>query len=93
MRRHNFGHIARWVLLASCACLLLNGVVAAAVGMELPRWVIGGGEGSRTSGPLVLTATAGQPVASLTSATPLTMYWGYWGPGPSVLLVPVVLKK
>ncbi len=88
------GRLARSAALALALFLLLNGLVAAATPvLEVPRWVIGGGEAARASGVLALTATAGQPAAGMSAAGPLTMYWGYWGPGSRYLHVPVVLKK
>ncbi len=94
MSGRRIGRLARGVALALAMFLLLNGlVVAAAPLLELPRWVIGGGEAARASGVLRLTATAGQPAAGVSAAGPLTMYWGYWGPGSRYLHVPVVLKK
>jgi len=85
--------MVRWTLLALAVVLLLNGVVLAAPGVENPRWVIGGGEGERTSSRLLTRATAGQPVASLSTSGPLTMYWGYWGPAPSALYLPISRRK
>lgn len=85
--------MARWTLLALAVLLLLNGIVLAAPEVENPRWVIGVGEGERTSGRLLTQATAGQPVASLSTSGPLTMYWGYWGPAPSALYLPISRRR
>jgi hypothetical protein len=84
------------MILIILAALLFFSSAALAVGpdatMALDRWVMGGGEAPRASSPLAMQATIGQPVAGHTTASTLEMYWGYWGPQPYAVYLPLVLK-
>ena len=78
------------------AVLLLFSSVALAVGpdatMAFDRWVMGGGEAPRASVPLAMQATIGQPAVGYTTASALALYWGYWGPQPYSVYLPLVLR-
>lgn len=84
-----------WIAAVGCVALLaLTWTAASGMGsMALERWVTGGGESARASGQLALSGTTGQPVAALSSAGPLTLYWGYWGSGSYEVYLPVVLRE
>jgi|WetSurMetagenome_2_1015567.scaffolds.fasta_scaffold619042_1 hypothetical protein len=85
------------MILLILAVLLLSSGVALAVGpdatMALERWVMGGGESARSAASLQIQATIGQPAASYSIAVPLALYWGYWGPQPFKIYLPLVLRK
>ena len=84
------------MILLILAVLLLSTGAALAVGpdatMGLDRWVMGGGEAPRTSGPLAMQATIGQPAAGYTIAVPLAVLWGYWGSLPYATYLPLLLR-
>lgn len=84
----------RWLrlLLAGLVLFGVAAVVEPSGVLGLDRWIFSGGELARSSGPLAINGTIGQPVAALSSAAPLTLYWGYWGPGTTYVYLPLVLR-
>ena len=85
----------RVILLILAVLFLFSGVALAMspdATMAFDRWVMGGGEAPRASSPLAMQATIGQPVTGHTTASTLEMYWGYWGPQPYAVYLPLVLK-
>jgi len=70
-------------LLALVGLIMVSGVSMAIAPMSVGRWVMSGGEAPRSSGPLAINATIGQPAIGHSSSGPLALSWGYWGGGTS----------
>jgi hypothetical protein len=86
----------RVILLILAVLFLFSGVALAMspdATMALDRWVMGGGESSRSAASLEMQGTIGQPAIGYTTASALTLYWGYWGPQPYSTYLPLVLKN
>jgi hypothetical protein len=83
------------ILLILVALLLFSGVALAApeATMTLDRWVMGGGESSRSAASLKMQGTIGQPAAGYTTASTLALHWGYWGPQLYLIYLPLVLRN
>jgi hypothetical protein len=69
-------------ILALVLALLLavTGLALANGGVELPRWVLGGGASDSTGGDVALRATLGQPVVGIVSSVEgdVTLGQGFW---------------
>ena len=61
------------LILAAAGVALANG------GVELPRWVLGGGASDSATGGVSLRATLGQPVVGVVSGGDITLGQGFWG--------------
>lgn len=86
----------RWLLLLLTGLALFSvaAVVHEPLGvLDISRYIFSGGELARASGPLAISGTTGQPVAALSSAPPLTLYWGYWGSGAYYVYAPIVVRQ
>jgi hypothetical protein len=76
------------LFLAAAGAALANG------GVELPRWVLGGGASDSAAGGVTLRATLGQPVVGVVSGGDVTLGQGFWGgatPGYNIYL-PLVIR-
>ena len=74
--------------------LAAAGVALANGGIELPRWVLGGGASDAAVGGTTLRATLGQPVVGGVSGGNVTLGQGFWGgatPGYNIYL-PLVIR-
>ena len=74
--------------------LAAAGVALANDGIELPRWVLGGGASDSADGGVALHATLGQPVVGVVSGGDVTLGQGFWGgatPGYNIYL-PLVIR-
>ena len=56
----------------------ITSVVLANDGLELSRWVLGGGVSDSCGSDITLKATLGQPVVGIVSFGDLTMGQGFW---------------
>ena len=86
----------RILILALVLALFLAaaGVALANDGIELPRWVLGGGASDSAAGGVALHATLGQPVVGSVSGGDVTLGQGFWGgatPGYNIYL-PLVIR-
>jgi hypothetical protein len=61
--------------------LVVVGLALANGGLELPRWVLGGGASDSAGGSTALRATLGQPVVGVVSAGDVTLGQGFWHGG------------
>ena len=72
-----------------------SGLALANGGVELPRWVLGGGASDSAAGSVTLRATLGQPVVGVVSGGNVTLGQGFWhggaAPGYNVYL-PLVIR-
>jgi hypothetical protein len=57
------------------------GVALANGGLELPRWVLGGGASDSAASDVTLRATLGQPVVGVVSGGDVTLGQGFWHSG------------
>ena len=80
MNRLRIAAVLVTLLLASAAI----GVRSNEPTLSITRWVMGGGEDTRTSATMRMQATTGQPVIGLTDSGPLQLSWGYWHPASGV---------
>jgi hypothetical protein len=64
--------------LALALFLLVTGVALANGGVELPRWLLGGGVSDSAAGDVTLHATLGQPVVGVISSGEVTLGQGFW---------------
>ena len=74
--------------------LAAAGVALANDGIELPRWVLGGGASDSTAAGVALRATLGQPVVGSVSGGGFALGQGFWGgarPGYDIYL-PLVIR-
>jgi hypothetical protein len=74
--------------------LAAAGVALANDGIELPRWVLGGGASDAAAVGVALHATLGQPVVGSVSGGGIALGLGFWGgatPGYDVYL-PLVIR-
>ena len=74
--------------------LAAAGVALANDGIELPRWVLGGGASDSVAGGVALHATLGQPVVVSISGGGIALGQGFWGgatPGYNIYL-PLVIR-
>jgi hypothetical protein len=72
------------LILALVVCLATAGAALAKGGVELPRWVLGGGASdSAAAGEVILRATLGQPVVGVVSddGGEVTLGQGFWRGG------------
>jgi hypothetical protein len=67
--------------LALALFLAVTGVALANGGVELPRWVLGGGASDSAAGDVTLHATLGQPVTGVVSAGGVSLGQGFWRGG------------
>ncbi len=65
-------------LLVLAILLSVSGVVLAVNGLEINRWVIGGGGGAAEGGSYVLNATVGQAVVGDITSNPYELCVGFW---------------
>ena len=74
-------------ILAAASAALANGV-------ELPRWVLGGGATDSSAGGVELHATLGQPFVGVVSGGDITLGQGYWGSGVTdqYIYMPLVIR-
>ena len=75
--------------------LMVAGLALANGGVELPRWVLGGGASDSAVGGTTLRATLGQPVVGVVSGGDVTLGQGFWGgatPGYNIRL-PLVIRN
>jgi hypothetical protein len=80
--------------LVVAALLLLTSTVLAGSGIEIPRYVVGGGGGHSAMGPYVIDATVGQAVAGTFSTTPYELCAGFWcRMGEYKVYLPVILRS
>lgn len=61
--------------------LAATSVVLANNGIELPRWVLGGGASDSAGGDTTLRATLGQPVIGVVSSGDVSLGQGFWHGG------------
>jgi hypothetical protein len=81
-------------ILVAAALLLLASTVLAGSGIEITRYVIGGGGGHSAMGHYVMDATIGQAVVGTFSAAPYELCAGFWcGMGEYRILLPLVLRN
>jgi hypothetical protein len=78
------------LFLAAAGAALANG------GIELPRWVLGGGASDSAAEGVALRATLGQPVVGVVTSGggDVTLGQGFWGgatPGYNIYL-PLVIR-
>jgi hypothetical protein len=74
--------------------LAAAGVALANDGIELPRWVLGGGASDSAAAGVALRATLGQPVVGSVSGGGFALGQGFWGgarPGYDIYL-PLVIR-
>ncbi len=86
----------RILILALALFLAAAGVALANAGVELPRWVLGGGASDSASAGVTLRATLGQPVVGVvtTGSGDVTLGQGFWHgatPGYNIYL-PLVMR-
>ncbi len=84
------------LILALALFLAAAGAVLANDGLELPRWVLGGGASDSAAGVVTLRATLGQPgVGVVSGGGDITLGQGFWrggaAPGYNVYL-PLVIR-
>jgi hypothetical protein len=80
--------------LVVAALLLLTGTVLAGSGIEISRYVIGGGGGHSEMGRYVMDATVGQAVVGTFSTAPYELCTGFWcGMGEYKVYLPVALRN
>lgn len=80
--------------LVVAALLLLTSTVLAGSGIEITRYVIGGGGGHSEAGRYVMDATVGQAVVGKFSTTPYELCAGFWcGMGEYRVYLPLVLRN
>jgi hypothetical protein len=80
--------------LALALFLAVAGVALANDGIELPRWVLGGGASDSAAAGVALRATLGQPVVGSVSGGGFALGQGFWGgarPGYDIYL-PLVIR-
>jgi len=84
------------LILALVLALFLGvaGVALANGGLELPRWVLGGGASDSAAGDVTLQATLGQPVVGIVSGGNITLGQGFWHGGSNGydIYLPLVLR-
>jgi hypothetical protein len=81
------------LILALALSMMVAGLALANNGVELPRWVLGGGASDSGADNVSLRATLGQPVAGVVSSEEVTLGQGFWHgvtPGYSIYLPLVV---
>ena len=66
------------LILALALSLAAAGVALADNGVELPRWVLGGGAADSAAGNVTLRGTLGQPVVGVVSGGDITLGQGFW---------------
>ncbi|MCP4541411.1 MAG: hypothetical protein GY832_30140 [Chloroflexi bacterium] len=91
----NGKYICGFLLLLVLAVLLsVSGVVLAANGFEINRWVVGGGGGPAEGGDYVLNATVGQAVVGNVTGSPYELCAGFWcGMGAYKVYLPLVVRN
>ncbi len=86
------------LILALVLALFLTaaGAVLANNGLELPRWVLGGGASDSAAGGVTLRATLGQPVVGVVSGGDVALGQGFWHggslPGGYNIYLPLVQR-
>ena len=82
------------LLLVLLILLSVSGVVLAANGLEIDRWVIGGGGGRVEGGNYVLNGTVGQAVGGGITSDPYELCAGFWcGMGVYKVYLPLVVRN
>ena len=82
------------LLLIVVILLSVSGVVLAANGYEIDRWVIGGGGGHVEGGDYVLNATVGQAVVGDITSDPYELCAGFWcGMSEYKVYLPLVARN
>lgn len=66
------------LVLALALSLAVAGLALANDGVELPRWVLGGGASDAAGGYATLRGTLGQPVVGVVSGGATTLGQGFW---------------
>jgi len=69
------------ILILALVLALFLGLAGAALannGIELPRWVLGGGASDSAANGVTLRATLGQPVVGVVSSGDVTLVQGFW---------------
>ena len=69
------------LILVLTLSLVVVGLALANGGLELPRWVLGGGASDSTAGDVSLQATLGQPVVGVVSSGDVALGQGFWHGG------------
>ena len=67
------------ILALVLALILAAAGVALANGVEMSRWVLGGGASDSAGGGVSLRATFGQPVVGVITGGDTTIGQGFWG--------------
>jgi hypothetical protein len=82
------------LILALALLLAAVGVALADNGVELPRWVLGGGASDSAGGDVTVRATLGQPVVGVVTGTDVTLGQGFWcGTTPAYnIYLPLVIR-
>ncbi len=81
-------------LLVLAILLSISGVVLAANGLEIGRWVIGSGGGRIEGGDYILNATVGQAVVGDVTSNPYNLCAGFWcGMGVYKVYLPLVVRN
>ena len=74
--------------------LVVAGTVLANGGLDLPRWVLGGGASNAAASGVTLRATLGQPLVGIVSGVDITLAQGFWHGGSSFrIYLPLVLRS
>jgi hypothetical protein len=82
------------LLLVLAALFSISGVVLAANGFEIDRWVFGGGGERVAEGDYVLNGTVGQAVVGGISNDPYELCAGFWcGMGEYTVYLPLVVRS
>ena len=83
------------MLLVLAVLLSASGVVLAANGLEVKRWVVGSGGGRAEGGDYVLDATVGQAVVGSISSSPYELCVGFWcrGVGGYKVYLPLLVRN
>ena len=74
--------------------LSASGGVLNANGLQIDRWVIGGGGGHVEAGGYALTATAGQALVGDVASDPYELCAGFWcGMSPYKVYLPLLVRQ
>jgi len=74
--------------------LVVFGLAFANGGIELPRWVLGGGGADTTAGDVTVRVTIGQPVVGVISSGEVTLEQGFWQVGGGIynIFMPLIQR-
>ena len=82
------------LLLVLAILLSISGVVLAANGLEIDRWIFGGGGERVAEGVYVLNGSVGQAVVGNISKDPYDLCAGFWcGTGEYAVYLPLVVRN